>query len=57
VSAVLVLMSVAILVLRIETSQQTLEAIAPEIAPENGANEGAVDGMDVVANRSTQRVM
>jgi putative MFS transporter len=50
VSAVLVLMSIAILVLRIETSQQTLEAIAPEIVPE----EAAAGRIDAVVNRSTQ---
>jgi len=50
VSAVLVLMSVAILALRIETSQQTLESIAPEIVP----GEGAAGGIEAVVNRSTQ---
>jgi MFS transporter, putative metabolite:H+ symporter len=45
-----VLMSLAILVLRIETSQQTLEAIAPELVP----NEAAAAGLDAVVNRSTQ---
>jgi putative MFS transporter len=42
VSAVLLLMSVAILALRIETSQQTLEAISPDIGA-NGESGAARD--------------
>jgi len=45
VSAVLLLMSVAILALRIETGRQTLEAIAPEALPDGEALGGRLDGM------------
>ena len=45
VSAVLLLMSAAILALRIETSRQTLEAIAPEMLPAGEALGEQLDGM------------
>jgi putative MFS transporter len=50
VSAVLLLMSAAILALRIETSRQTLEAIAPETLATAGAEN---QRMDAVANQSS----